>query len=215
MPEALGGIQHMNHRHHRARVIAIGVILSAAAAFGLAGCTSDADTPSSLEGLQSQPSEEMSPTPSVDPAQAVIDERAAAAEERYLEAMDIADEYAGKGETPFWELNDKGYISGSFADDQQTFWDYFVSEGRKRVGERDVLSIEVTDYEGSVTDEDYTGHRVHLTVCTDRSKVEVLDAEGNPIPGDGAATVSALVKMQGQPGGHWSIASVENLGSGC
>lgn len=190
----------------------IGMMLAGAIALGTTGCTSDDEPQADPTPATASPSPTASPTPSVDATQAAIDERAAEAEKRYREYWEIAAKYATEGESPLDELDVQSYLMGDFAKQEIDHWATFESDDWKEAGEVDVVSAMTVEYEGDPLDEDITGHRVHLQVCLDTSRWDLLGPDGKSIISSEQGRRLMDVVLQGQPkAGVWSIRKNERI----
>ncbi|MEU4360770.1 hypothetical protein [Promicromonospora sp. NPDC023987] len=191
--------------------------IAVALALGLSAC--GGETEASSEAMVSPP---VSPTPTAspsptDPAAAAKEKNVADAELRYSEFRDISDRYAKKGESPFWELMNNGYLGNAdIQASQQSFWDQFTELKLKQTGQASVASVEVTDYEGDPLDESVQGHRVHLIICTDNSGKDVVRPNGTSALKKGdSRRIEMGVVMQGQSSGVWSVVETASTGKDC
>jgi hypothetical protein len=190
-----------------AAVVVLGLTLSA--------CQADADPAEPALPSVEAVSPSASPSPSVDPAGEAMADRVAAAEKRYREYLKISAKYAQKGESPFWELNDNHYIAGDVAQAQQQTWESFELLEQKWVGKPSIESIEFVDFEGDPLRKEVTGQRVHLRVCLDNSKRDIVNPDGSSAILGGNERVLLNIALQGQPGGQWSLVKSGVSDEGC
>jgi hypothetical protein len=188
--------------------------LVAALAVVLAGCTSGKDPASSLPSKSAPAS--ASPTP-VDPLVAAQQGRIDDALARYEEYREIDEKHQKAGTNGYEDL--ALYLGDpDIHANEETKWQYITEHGYKMVGDRKpVVSVEDSKYEGDPLADTISGHRVHLSVCVDGTGVEIVDADGKPVPvtNPGPDKFIKKVLMQGQPSEQWTIRQDESTDEEC
>ncbi len=192
-----------------------GALATAALALALAACQSGGDARSEASPTTSA-SEESPQSPTPDPSEAAIDERAADAEQRFREFLEIRDDYAKKGKDPFEDLLNNGYLgTAEVQKGEQSLWAQYTELGLKQVGSMRVTAVETTEYEGDPFDDEITGHRVHLQVCMDSSDYDVVRPDGSSAVEESPSREVRRVVMQGQPTGLWSLSGYASAMGSC
>lgn len=201
---------------HMFRPAATGTAVALALTLSLSACQGDTETASETPA---SPSASQTPTASPSPtdvATAAKDDNVKNAEKRHREFLNIRNAHAKKGEDPFADLLNDGYLGNAeMRESEQSFWGQYVDLGLKQVGESHIESVEATEYEGDPRERDITGHRVHLKVCMDNSDYDVVRPDGSSAIAKGSSRLVMNVVMQGQPAGLWSVAKTQSTGNEC
>lgn len=201
----------------RSKPAAFSAIAVVALTLGLSACQGGSEaTPATATSPSASPTPTASLSP-VDPAVAAKKKNVTDAKQRYNEFRQISDRYAKKGKDPFWKLMDEGYLGNAdLQSSQQSFWKQFTELKLKQTGQASVVSVEVTDYEGDPLSKSVQGHRVHMIVCTDNSRKDVVRTDGTSALQKGdSRRIEMGVVMQGQSSGVWSVAQTASTGKDC
>jgi hypothetical protein len=199
----------------RSPTTAVGAALVAVAlAAGLSGCTTGDPVVRPSVAATFGPPVSVEP---VDPAEAAKEARIEAAQQRYEEYLEITSRLSKKGEDPFWDLMDNGYLSGDeFRKYQQSVWEQFTEKGIRQVGDSIVVSYENVKYKGDPLDGDIARHEVSMDVCLDNTNADFVDPDGKSILQEGfPKRVILNVIMRGMPAGVWAVAADDGDGTAC
>ncbi|MGI5188644.1 hypothetical protein ACQEVI_10950 [Promicromonospora sp. CA-289599] len=197
-----------------------GVVAVAVLCLGLAACQSE-DEPSGLPHLTDpapSPTASPSPSPSVEPSEAAIAERAAEAEQRYQEYLEITDRHRIEGTRASQELFDERGLLGEPAvwDAVEVDDDFYADENLKQVGQTRIASIKVTGYDGDPLVDGIGGHRVKFAVCLDYSELDIVREDGTSAIAKGQRDrVFMKVVMQGQEDGTWTVNKLDPVDRKC
>jgi hypothetical protein len=205
----------LRFRNDARRSTTAGAALAAMALVaGLSGCVSG-EPEAAPSVAVSEVSASPSPSP-VDPAEAAKEERIAAAQEWYEGYVEISTTYYKKGEDPFWELADNGYIGQEIKTTLQAYGKEFTEKKFKQVGDTVVASYSNAKYEGDPLNDDVTGHRVTMDACIDNTGMDVVKPDGSStLNQDFPKKVIVTIVMQGQPAGNWALVKNESHGGSC
>lgn len=189
------------------RMLAAPPILVAVLCLSLSACQSGDDAPG--------PSHPIEASPSVDPSEAAIAERAAEAERRYSEYRDITDRHRIDGTRASEELFP--YLGAPETwDFVEADDDFFAAENLTQVGKSRVVSIEMTGYDGDPLADGIRGHRVKFGVCLDHSEIDIVREDGtSAIAKDQSDRVLMNVVMQGQEDGRWTVNTLDTTDDEC